>query len=196
MGEGHMHLVHAVLEALEIIAGGLGGGSDLDDAFALGLGEGRKMGRLALAEIGEDETHVLAGGIGLDADLLVIAGLFGGLFGAGAGAVELPAMIDAADFLAFHPAQMHGRPAMGAALGRDLRHARFGAEDHIVVAHDADRLGAAHGQIIAVVDRNPELAHENAAGRSRLSGCKVYVIALFGVRLHVRRFPEVSLGAI
>ena len=196
MGEGHMHLVHAVLEALEVIAGRLGGGPHLDHALALGLGEGRKMGGLACAEIGEDEAHVLARRIGPDADLLVIAGLLGGLLGAGAGAVELPAVIDATDFLAFHPAQVHGRAAMGAALGRDLRHARLRAEDHIVVAHDADRLGAPHGQIIAVVNRNPELAHEYAAGRSGLSGRKVYVVALFGVRIHVWRFPDVYLCAI
>src|SRR6185437_7064203 len=98
-----------------------------------------REGRLrALAEIPEDEPHRLARRIGADAHLAGEPRLFGGLLVALAGAVEFPAVIDAAYVVTFDPAEMHLRAAMRATIVDDLRGAALAAIDREILAHDAD----------------------------------------------------------
>src|SRR5206468_1233542 len=68
MGEGQVHLVHVVLDAVEVIAfAHIGVG--LQDALALELLVARKRRRLALAQVGKDEASIFLGWIAPDADL-------------------------------------------------------------------------------------------------------------------------------
>src|SRR6516165_395728 len=97
VGEGDMHLVHAVLEALQIIAGHVLNAPHLDHPVARAMRKMRKRRRLAVAEIAEDQAEMLAGRIGTDLHLAGKARFLGRLLDALAGAVELPAVIDAAD---------------------------------------------------------------------------------------------------
>ena len=83
--------------------------------------ERREWRRLAVAEITKDEAKIFLRRIGLDPDLAGKARLLGGLFDALAGAIELPAVIDAADAVVFDPAEMHRRAAVRAPIGDDLR---------------------------------------------------------------------------
>src|ERR1700683_4735378 len=79
-------------------------------------------------------------------------------------------MIDAADAVLFDPAEMPRRAAMRTVGIDDLRAARMAAIERKVLAHDADRLGMAGGQILAAIERVPELPHENTAGRAGARG--------------------------
>src|SRR5262249_60541167 len=72
-------------------------------------------------------------------------------------------------------AEMHQRAAMRAARIDDLRLAGGAAEQRVALAHDANGPGAAGGEILAALDRQPELAHELAAGRAGLRGGDVDV---------------------
>src|SRR5215475_16105465 len=97
MGEGDMHLIHAVLEALQIVAGDMLDVPDLDQSFGRAMGKMRKWRRFARAKIAEHQPEILARGIGSQADLARKARLLGRLLDATSRAVELPPVIDAAD---------------------------------------------------------------------------------------------------
>src|ERR1700730_10188182 len=104
VGERHMHLVHAVLEALQIIAGHVLDVPDLDQALGCAVREMREGWRLASAEIAEDQAEIFARRISADSHLAGKARLLGGLFQALPGTVELPAVVDAADAVVLDPA--------------------------------------------------------------------------------------------
>ena len=121
MGEGDVHLVHAVLKALQIIAGHVLDVPDLDQAFGRAVRKMRKRRRLAGAEIAEDEAQIFAGRISAQLHLAGKARFLGRLIDALAAAVELPAVIDATDAVLFDPAKMQRRAAMRAMVIDDLR---------------------------------------------------------------------------
>ncbi len=167
MCEGDVHLIHAVFKALQVVAGHLIDRPGVDDPLARGFRIRRERRRVTFAEIGEDQTHVLARRIGWDPRLAVISGFLRRLIDALTGVVELPAVIDAADVIVFDPTEMHHGAAMRTTLGDNLCLAGVSAVERIVLAHDPDRLGAPGGQVGAVVERDPELTHELAARRPR-----------------------------
>src|SRR5262245_6707734 len=75
---------------------------------------------------------------------------------------------------------MHHGPAMRAALRDDLRLAGLAAVERVVLAHDAERLGASGRQVGSIVERHPELAHELTARRSRTRTGDIYVRCSYG----------------
>jgi len=110
--------------------------------------------------------HGTSGGrIGADLHLAGKPRLFGRLLYALSGAVELPAVIDAAYVVALDPAEMHLRAAVRTAIGDDLRLAALAAVQREILAHDPDRLGPALRQILAAVHWHPEPPHEPPARR-------------------------------
>ena len=121
MNKSDMHLIHAVLEALQVVAWHDRRHLVLDDS----LGERQRIGwkrrRLAAAEISEDEPHILARRITLHLHLARESDFLGRLLDALPGAVEFPAMIDATYVIPLDPAEMHHRTPMRAAVIDDLR---------------------------------------------------------------------------
>jgi len=92
--------------------------ADDDTIVGLQLPEARQRRRLALPQIGEDEAQVLLGRIALDLDFGREGGVFGGHLDTLAGAVILPAVVEAPDAVALDPA------------GRELRAPVRAAEVH------------------------------------------------------------------
>src|SRR5580704_10122754 len=170
MSEGDVHLVHAVLKTLQVIAGHMLDVPDLDQALARAVRKMRKRRRLAGAEIAEDEAQIFAGRIGAQLHLAGIARFLGRLIDALAAAVEFPAVIDATDAVLFDPAEMQRRAAMRTMVIDDLRLAGMAAIERKILAHDANGLGVACGQILAAIERVPELPHENTPGRAGARG--------------------------
>ena len=82
------------------------------DAFALELRIPREWRRLPLAQIGEDEPQVVADRVAPDLDAGTEGLWLGGLLGALPVPVVLPAVVEAADLLALHPAGAELRPPM------------------------------------------------------------------------------------
>src|SRR5262249_21327017 len=160
-----MDFRHDCLKTLQVVAGHLLDIPNLDEARRGPVWKMREWRRLAVAEIGEYEIETFARRIGLQGHLAGEPCFLGRLLDALAAMVKFPAVIDAADRLTLDPAEMQRCAAMRAAIGDDLRHARLRAVDREVLAHDAQRLGAAHRQVAAAADRMPELTHENAARR-------------------------------
>src|SRR5262249_49881586 len=150
------HLVHAVLEALQIIAGDVLGVPDLDEARRRAMREMREGRRRAVSEISEDKTEILARRVGRDPHLAGEARLLRRLLHALPRAIVLPAVIDAADAVLLDPAEVNRRAAMRTPVGDDLRLAGRAAVERIILAHDAHRLGLAGRQVLAAVDRVPE----------------------------------------
>src|SRR5262245_21720257 len=179
MCESDMDFVHAVLKTLQVVAGHLLDIPDLDEARRGPVWKMRERRRLAVAEIGENEIEIFVRRIGLQGHLAGEPCFLGRLLDALAATVKFPAVIDAADRLILDPAEMQRRAAMRAAIGDDLRHPRLRAVDREVLAHDAQRPGAAHRQVAAAAHRMPELAHEKAARRSRPRGRDIDVDARF-----------------
>ncbi len=155
-----MHLVGAVLVALQPVARHGLGIPDVDQARVARRREGRERRRFAFAEVGEDQPHVLARRVTFRRHLAREVRILRGHLDALAGAVELPAVVQAAQRIAFDPAEMQRRAAMRAAIVEHLGAARFAAVERVVLAHDADRPGVALRQVFAAVDRQPELPHE------------------------------------
>ena len=65
------------------------------------LGEQGKLRRLAISQIGELETQTVPHRIALDAHLVLEVFVFGRLLGAGAAAIELPAVVEATNAVVF-----------------------------------------------------------------------------------------------
>src|SRR3982750_21657 len=89
--------------------------------FARGRPIGRPFGRLAFAEVGEHESHVLARREAPRGHLAREVRILGGYLDALPAAVEFPAVIQAAQRIAFDPAEVQRRPAMRTAVVEDLR---------------------------------------------------------------------------
>jgi hypothetical protein len=119
--EGDVHFIHAVLKALEIIAGHRLDVPQIDKSVRPLARVWRELRRIAFAEVGKDQAHVLARRVASGFDFLSKAGILRGLLDALAGAVELPPMIDAANVITFYPSEMQLRAAMRAAVVHDLR---------------------------------------------------------------------------
>src|SRR5205085_3858316 len=138
-----------------------------DEPLGLRCRVGWESGRRALAEIGKDEPEMFPRRIAADPHLAGKARLLGRLLDALPAALEFPAVIDAADVVAFDPAQMHLRAAMRAAVVDDLRMARLAAVEREILAHDADRFGMSRRQILGAMHRDPEAPHEAPHRRPR-----------------------------
>ena len=157
----HVERVLEILEVVAIAAIGI----DLDHAVEmLELGLQRELGRRAGAEEGEDQAEVLTQRIGGERDLVAEGVFFRRLLDAGAGAVELPAVIEAAQRIALDPAGRQARAAMRAARVDEMRRSGPAAVEREVFAHDADGDGASRLQVDRVIDRLPELAQVTARG--------------------------------
>src|ERR1700680_715772 len=120
VGEGDMHLVHAVLKTLQIIAGHVLDVPDLDQTLGRAVRKMRERRRLGGAAIAGDEAEIFAGRIGAQLHLAGKARFLGRLIDALAAAVELPAVIDATDAVLFDPAEMQRRAAMRAMVNDNL----------------------------------------------------------------------------
>src|SRR5262245_25541607 len=153
MCESDMDFVHAVLKTLQVVAGHLLDIPDLDEARRVPAWKMRERRRVVVAEIGEDEIEIFARRIGLQRHLAGEPRFLGRLLDALAATVKFPAVIDAADRLVLDPAEMQRRTAIRAAIGEDLWQARSRAVNREILAHNAQRLGAARRQVAAAADR-------------------------------------------
>src|SRR4029077_9067399 len=163
MGKGHVHFVHAVLEALQIVAGNLLGVPDLDQALGHAVREMRERRRLAWAKIAENQPKIFAGRIGPNRDLARETWFLGGLLDAAAGALEFPAVIGATDAVTLDPAEMHRRAAVRAMMSDNLCSSGEAPIKRVILAHDPDRFGVPGRQVLAAIDGMPKLPHECAA---------------------------------
>src|SRR6185503_16556011 len=85
------------------------------DPLALESRVARHWGRLALPEIGEDQAQILLRGVASNADPLAEGHGLGRLIDALAVRAVFPAVVDAAQPLAFDPARRELRQSVGAA---------------------------------------------------------------------------------
>src|SRR3954462_8015712 len=118
----------------------------------------------ALAEIGEDEAEIFDDGIGADAHLGGEGGLLRRLQRALAAAVELPAMVEAADLLADHPAQRKLGLAMRATILQQKGGAALAAIERVMLAEGQQAYRPPLREIERAVDRLPE-APQPASGK-------------------------------
>ena len=116
----------------------------------------------ALAQVGEDHAEVLLHRVVLDLDLLGEGLTLGRLLDALACAVVHPAVVEAAEVLTLHPPGRELRPPVGAAEVEEMHRAAFTTEKRVVLAHDAERLGLAGGQVDGAVNGMPERPHPAA----------------------------------
>jgi len=113
---------------------------------------------------------VLARGKAARAHLAREARILGRHLDALAAAVELPAVIEATQRIAFDPAEVQRRAAMRTAVFENLSASRFATIERVVLAHDADWLCVPLRQVLAAMHGKPELPHEAPAGRARARG--------------------------
>src|SRR5205814_25461 len=136
----------------------------LPHAIAFELRETRQRRRpwrsslvaFGVAEVGEDQAEVLLAGKAPDRHLLGEAGVLGGLLDALAGGIVLPAVVEAANAVPFHPAGAELRPPVRAAEVQEMWAAVLATIQREVLVDDADRLGVARLQILRPVHRLPE----------------------------------------
>ncbi len=185
MDEMDVRFVEVVLDALEVVARHQVA-VDRDVAVRLlDLGIAREGRRLAIAEIGEDEAHVLAQRIGRHLDLGGEGRALGRLLEALAGAVIEPAVIEAADAVALDPAVDERGLAMGTAVDQQMRRAALAAIEREIFAHHLYAHRASRGEIGRARDRMPEPA-QIAPGQG--AGPDMRKI-LIGAGAH-RRYPR------
>src|SRR5579885_3308238 len=160
--------IETVLDVLEVIAVP-NIGAHFKHAWLLEIRVARQGWGIAVTEVGEDEAEVLLGGVAADAHLGREGGVLGRHLHALAGGVVLPAVVEAADAVALHPAGAELGAAVGAAEGEEVGSAALAAIEGEVFAHDADGHGAAGRQLLRHIDRMPEPAevasHQSAGPR-------------------------------
>src|SRR6266550_3105865 len=93
MRKGDVDLVHAVLEALQVVARHVLSIPDLDEARRGPLWEMREWRWVVVAEIGEDEIEIFARRIGLQCHLAGEPRFLGRLLDALAATVKCPAVL-------------------------------------------------------------------------------------------------------
>jgi len=163
MRECDVDRVGAVLDVVEVVAGAKVGAAREDAiAFQLRVARQRRwpersgIAAFGIAQVGEDEAQILLARIARDPHLAGEAGVLGGLLDALAGAVVLPAVVEAADAVPLDPAGAELRPPVRAAERHHVRRAPLVTVEGKVLTHDADRDGSARWQIHCVVDGLPE----------------------------------------
>src|SRR5262249_19805123 len=107
-----------------------------------------------------DQAQVLARGVALDLHLGRERGILGGHLDALTAAVVLPAVVEAAQAVALHPAGAELRAPGRAAEGDDVGHTPRAAVEREILADDTDGLRVAGLELAVKVDRLPEPAHE------------------------------------
>src|SRR5205814_972423 len=117
-------------------------------------------------QVGEDEPEVLLGRIAPDAHFGGEAGVLGGLLDALARGVVLPAVVEAAQAVALHPARRELRAAVRAAEVHEVGDAALTAIEGELLAHDRDRFGVAGREVAGEIDRLPEAAQVAAGQRA------------------------------
>src|SRR5262249_10286821 len=160
MRKSHVHLIHAVLEALQVIARHMLGVPDLDQALGHPVGKMRERRRLAGPEIAEYEPKIFARWKRPNRDLARETRLFGGLLDAAARALEFPAVVGAADAVVLNPAEMHRGSSVWTPVGDNLRGPGVAAIERVILTHDPDRFGMPDRQVLAAIDGMPKLPHE------------------------------------
>jgi hypothetical protein len=127
--------------------------------------------RWAVAHIGEDRAGILGERIARDPDVGHVRVAFGRPLRALPRAVELPAVIHAADALALDPAGVQHAQPVRAAPADQIRAAALAAVEREVLAEHAERPRRARLERRRARDRLPEaaqqLAHVGAAGGLR-----------------------------
>src|SRR5262249_25020584 len=98
---------------------------------------------------------VLLHRVALDAHLAGEAGVLGGLLDALAGAVVLPAMVEAADAVALHPPGAELRPPVRAAEVHEVWRAALAAVEREVLRQEAHGLRTPGREILGAADRVP-----------------------------------------
>src|SRR3954469_10131522 len=164
--EGDVYFVGRVLVALQPVAGHRLHVPAVDHAALRRLGKRRPRRRLAFAEGREDEAPVLPRRVAPRPHLARIVLILRRHLDALAAAVEFPAVVQAADGVAFHPSEVKLRAAMRTAVIEHLRSPRLAAIKRVVLAHDADRLGVAALEVLGAMHGEPELPHEAASRRA------------------------------
>src|SRR5437879_2409026 len=134
MREGDVYLVALVLDVVEVVAVAVVV-PRLQYPLRLELGQRLERRRLALTQVGEDQPEILARGIARDVHLGREARVLGGHLDALAGAVILPAVVEAAETVPFHPARAELRPPMRAARRDHVGRAVLAAVEREVLAH-------------------------------------------------------------
>src|SRR5262249_5387419 len=107
--------------------------------------ERSSIAAFTIAQVGENQAEILLRRVAADLHFAGEAGVLGGLLDALAGAVVLPAVVEAADAVALHPAGAELRAAMGAAERHQVRLAGLAAIEREVLAHHADGFRVARG---------------------------------------------------
>src|SRR5262249_41085276 len=141
-------------------------------------------GRASIAQVGEDQAEVLLRGVALDPHLAGEAGILGGLLDTLARPVVLPAVVEAADAVALHPARAELRAPVRAGkvdqVGLWTRRywsvQPLSPVEREVLAHDADRFRVARREIRRDVHRLPEPAHVATGQRA---GARVREVKVF-----------------
>ncbi len=129
-------------------------GVDLDHAVEmLELRMSSELGWRALAEEGEDQPEIFTHRPGAQRDLLAEGVFLCRLLDAVAVRRELPAVIEAAQRIAFDPAGREPRAAMRADGIDEMGGAALAAVEGELFAHDADRHRAAGRQVHRAIER-------------------------------------------
>src|SRR5207253_10957977 len=113
--EGHVHRIDAVLDPVAVAVRTYVSRRVTHEAVGIdvlqervpwqwGRPEHSSIAAFSVTEIGEDEAEVLLDGVALDPHFAGEAGVLGGLLDALAGAVVLPAVVDAAEAVPLDPA--------------------------------------------------------------------------------------------
>jgi hypothetical protein len=157
---------------------------DLDEAHrSIELRIARKLRRVAVAEIREDQPQIVARRVRANGDFIAKRGPFGRLFETRAVGAETPAVVKAAQRVAVDPT--------GGELGAAMRttrvdHDRSAARATIqreILTHDAQRRRLSRRKIRAVKHRLPKTAQVPAAER-------IAPAADFRMRVHRRPFTD------
>src|SRR5262249_9722563 len=128
------------------------------ESVGLEFGVARERWGGAFAQIGKDHAEVFLGGIARYSHLGREAGVLGRLLDALARAVVFPAVVEAAQAVALHPAGRELRAPVRAARRHDVRCAALAAVEGEVLAHGADGLRLARREVAGQRHRLPETA--------------------------------------
>src|SRR5262249_9607299 len=148
MDEMQMQLVHVVFDALEIIARDRMAIVEDRIVGRIDLGHERKRRRIAFAEIGKDKAEIFARRISADGNLVLEGLALRGLLDAASIRREFPAVIEAADAIAFHPTEEKLRLTMRAGILDHMGEAVGAAISREMLVQHLDALGAPDQQLV------------------------------------------------
>ena len=121
--------------------------------------ETRQRRRFALAEIDEDQPEIFLRGIAANMGFRTLVIAVAGPFDAMAGLVILPAVEQAADFVALDVTNRQLRAAVRTPKVHGMGHAGLAPIEREIEAHDANRFGVSDLKVFGAVHGMPETAH-------------------------------------